>query len=155
MRPGLDQRLVELFEKALELEPGQRTAFLAQACADSVARAEVESLLAHHESGEADSFLEEPAPLTIPGARAGARAPTCFGRYRVTQTLGTGGFGVVYQGYDEDLRRMVAIKVPHRARVAQPEDVQAYLTEARIVAGLDHAHIVPVYDVGHTSDGLC
>src|SRR5438270_694890 len=87
MRPGLDPRIVELFEKALELEPDQRAAFLAQACADPAVRAEVESLLAHHESGEADSFLEESAPVTILGAGVGA--PTCFGRYRITQTLGT------------------------------------------------------------------
>src|SRR5262249_16379269 len=70
------------------------------------------------------------------------------GRYRVTGTLGRGGFGVVYKGYDDDLRRDVAIKVPHRERVARPEEVELYLAEARILAGLDHPHIVPVYDVG-------
>jgi formylglycine-generating enzyme required for sulfatase activity len=36
-----------------------------------------------------------------------------------------------------------------------PLDVQAYLAEARIVAGLDHPAIVPVYDVGRTEDGCC
>jgi formylglycine-generating enzyme required for sulfatase activity len=61
----------------------------------------------------------------------------------------------VYQGYDEELRRDVAIKVPHRHRIAQPEDVEAYLAEARLLASLDHPHIVPVHDVGRTEDGLC
>jgi serine/threonine protein kinase len=84
-----------------------------------------------------------------------AEQPLCLGRYRITGILGHGGFGVVYQGYDEELRRRVAIKVPHRSRVAQPEDVEAYLAEARTLASLDHMHIVPVYDVGHTDDGLC
>jgi serine/threonine protein kinase/formylglycine-generating enzyme required for sulfatase activity len=78
-----------------------------------------------------------------------------LGRYRVTGQLGQGGFGVVYKGYDDDLRREVAIKVPHRQRLTQPEDVEAYLSEARVVANLDHPHIVPVYDVGRTDDGLC
>ena len=36
-----------------------------------------------------------------------------------------------------------------------PEDVEAYLNEARILARLDHPNIVPVYDVGRTEDGLC
>jgi len=45
--------------------------------------------------------------------------------------------------------------VPHRQRIAQPEDVEKYLAEARILAGLDHPHIVPVHDVGRTEDGLC
>ena len=64
-------------------------------------------------------------------------------------------FGVVYKGYDEDLRREVAIKVPYRHRVASPEDAETYMTEAHILASLDHPGIVPVYDVGHTEDGLC
>jgi serine/threonine protein kinase len=49
----------------------------------------------------------------------------------------------------------VAIKVPHRHRVAQPEDVEAYLAEARILAGLGHPHIVPVHDVGGTEEVPC
>ena len=81
--------------------------------------------------------------------------PERLGRYRITALLGKGGFGVVYKGHDDELRRDVAIKVPHRSRVAQPEDVETYLAEARIVASLDHPHIVPVYDVGRTDDGAC
>jgi hypothetical protein len=81
--------------------------------------------------------------------------PERLGRYRITGTLGRGSFGVVYKGYDDELRRDVAIKVPHRHRIAQPEDVETYLAEARILASLDHPHIVPVYDVGRTEDGLC
>jgi hypothetical protein len=92
-----------------------------------------------------------------PGPDAASRreGPTRLGRYRITATLGSGGFGVVYKGHDEELRRDVAIKVPHRERVSRPPDVEAYLTEARTVAALDHPHIVPVYDVGRTEDGLC
>src|SRR5262249_52770786 len=55
--------------------------------------------------------------------------PERLGRYRITGTLGRGSFGVVYRGYDDELRREVAIKVPHRHRIAQPEDVETYLAE--------------------------
>ena len=81
--------------------------------------------------------------------------PVSLGRYRITARLGSGAFGIVYKGYDEELRREVAIKVPQRYRVASPEDTERYMTEARILASLDHPGIVPVYDVGHTDDGLC
>jgi WD40 repeat protein len=77
-----------------------------------------------------------------------------LGRYRIRATLGSGGFGTVYRAYDTDLRREVAIKVPHRQRIRTPEDAEAYLTEGRALAGLDHPGIVPVYDVGRTADGL-
>ncbi len=101
--------------------------------------------------------LSNPEVSTGPeGAGAGEAAPVArLGRYRITGTLGKGSFGVVYKGHDDELRRDVAIKVPHRHRIAQPEDVEQYLAEARILASLDHPHIVPVHDIGRTDDGLC
>jgi len=81
--------------------------------------------------------------------------PSHIGRYRIEKVLGEGGFGLVYLAYDDQLQRLVAIKVPHRERISKPEDAEAYLAEARIVASLDHPHIVPVHDVGRSDDGLC
>ena len=69
--------------------------------------------------------------------------------------MGQGGFGRVYLAHDDDLDRPVAIKVPNPERITHPEDVEAFLNEARILAKLDHPNIVPVYDVGRTEDGLC
>ena len=89
---------------------------------------------------------------------AGSRSllpPAKIGRYLIVRRVGKGGFGEVFEALDDDLDRLVAIKVPRPERVSQPEDIEAYLNEARIVANLDHSHIVPVYDVGRTDDGLC
>ncbi len=81
--------------------------------------------------------------------------PDRIGRYRIERALGKGAFGTVYRGYDDTLKRPVAIKVPHRHMVDRPEDIDLYLEEAQVVASLDHANIVPVHDVGRTDDGLC
>jgi eukaryotic-like serine/threonine-protein kinase len=78
-----------------------------------------------------------------------------LGRYRIIRQLGQGGFGRVYLGHDDDLDRPVAIKVPNPERVADIQDAEDYLKEARALAKLDHANIVPVYDVGRTDDGHC
>jgi serine/threonine protein kinase len=75
-----------------------------------------------------------------------------IGRYQVRRELGAGAFGVVYQAYDEQLRRDVAIKVP-KSSTRHKIDPESYLNEARAVAALDEPGIVPVYDVGRSQDG--
>src|SRR5438067_3378310 len=76
---------------------------------------------------------EEVLPLP-----AEATLPERIGRYRIERVLGKGGFGLVYLAQDDQLSRKVAIKVPHRKLVDRLEDAEAYLTEARTVANLDH-----------------
>jgi len=81
--------------------------------------------------------------------------PERIGRYRIERVLGKGGFGLVYLAHDEQLSRQVAIKVPHARLVAEAANAEAYLTEARTVANLDHPNIVPVFDVGSTEQFPC
>src|SRR5262249_58886544 len=96
----------------------------------------------------------EGPPAALPPAPA-ASLPAHVGRYRVERLLGEGGFGRVYLARDEQLQRRVAVKVPHPHLIARPQDADAYLAEARTAAGLDHPHIVPVYDVGGTEQFPC
>jgi serine/threonine protein kinase/formylglycine-generating enzyme required for sulfatase activity len=84
-----------------------------------------------------------------------APLPREIGRYRVEKILGQGGFGLVYLARDEQLQRLVAIKVPHPRLVSRPKDAEAYLTEARTVANLDHPNIVPVFDIGTSPNFPC
>src|ERR1700730_15566862 len=95
--------------------------------------------------------VDEPGPQPVPPVPA-VPTPSQIGRYRVEKILGQGGFGLVYLAHDEQLDRLVAIKVPHRHLLARPEIVLEYLNEARIVASLDHPNIVPVLDVGSTAE---
>ncbi len=98
-----------------------------------------------------DALTRSEAHVVRLEAPAEPEEPLRFGRYVARGRLGAGGFGVVYAGYDEELQRDVAIKVPRPERCALPGE--AYRTEARILASLDHPGIVPVYDIGTTADG--
>ena len=71
-----------------------------------------------------------------------------LGRYEIVEELGSGGMATVYLGRDTELRREVAVKVlfPHLCK--RRETMARFQREARAAAGLDHPHIVRVYDVG-------
>lgn len=69
---------------------------------------------------------------------------TLAGRYRIDEWIGEGGHGKVYRGFDPELQRSVAIKLPNDRRV----NTSDLLEEARKVARLRHPGIVTVYDVG-------
>jgi serine/threonine protein kinase/formylglycine-generating enzyme required for sulfatase activity len=113
-------------------------------------RMEADSHLHHQMGSETDDF----DPLAVVEHDVPELLST-IGRYRVIRVLGEGGFARVYQAKDDELQRDVAIKVPHGRRGTDPEQMEAYWAEARIVAALDHPAIVPVYDVGRTRDGHC
>ena len=81
--------------------------------------------------------------------------PKQFGRYSVSDVLGRGTFGTVYLGFDDELHRKVAIKVPHRHCIKHDRDIEEYIREARTVAQLEHDGIASVFDVGRTDDGSC
>ncbi|MFN7765996.1 MAG: protein kinase domain-containing protein [Planctomycetaceae bacterium] len=94
-----------------------------------------------------ESVPTDPMTSPTPGEPS---LPTHIGRFAIEARLGTGGFGSVYLARDSDLERLVAIKVPHPhtwSRVAE-----SWIREARIVAQFDHPHIVPVYEVGSTTE---
>jgi len=68
------------------------------------------------------------------------------GAYRIVEKLGQGGMATVYKAYHPALDRYVAIKVMHPAFMEDPNFLARFQREARIVARLDHPHIIPIYD---------
>ncbi len=100
-------------------------------------------------------YAESDEPTQVAADVRHLEPPKQIGRYRIERFLGKGGFGIVYLAYDPMLDRLVAVKVPHAGRISRPEDTDAYLTEARTVANLDHPHIVPVHDVGSSAEFPC
>ena len=79
---------------------------------------------------------------------AAHRRPRRFGRYVARRAIGRGGFATVYEGFDGELQRPVAIKVSHTAKGDCAERHSAFLKEARQLARLQHPRIVTVFDAG-------
>jgi serine/threonine-protein kinase len=70
------------------------------------------------------------------------------GRYRVLRRLGSGGMADVVCAEDLQLGRNVAIKLLHRRFAEDAEFVERFRREASSAAGLQHPHVVAVYDRG-------
>jgi serine/threonine-protein kinase len=74
------------------------------------------------------------------------------GRYRVISRLGSGGMADVYCAEDQQLGRRVALKVLYRRFAEDQEFVERFRREASSAAGLQHQHVVSVYDRGEWDD---
>ncbi|GMU44528.1 MAG: SUMF1/EgtB/PvdO family nonheme iron enzyme [Xanthomonadales bacterium] len=73
--------------------------------------------------------------------------------YAIEAALGAGGMATVYRGRQLALDRPVAIKIL-RAYGREAEELhQRFAQEARLIAALDHPHIVAIYEVTRTADG--
>jgi eukaryotic-like serine/threonine-protein kinase len=81
------------------------------------------------------------------------------GRYRLRRKLASGGMGTVWEGWDERLRRPVAVKQLHVQPWLPPGEravaAQRMMREARIAARLRHPNAVQVFDVVEEDDGPC
>ncbi len=67
--------------------------------------------------------------------------------------LGVGGVGVVYQGRQVQLNRLVAIKVLQQSAAASPEWRRGFERQARVLSALTHPNVVPIADFG-IDDGV-
>lgn len=82
-----------------------------------------------------------------------AKTETVFGRYKILKELGRGGMGVVYQAYDPNLQRHVALKIINQL-MANDKDIKRFEREAQVMAKLKHPHIVQILDIGE-EQGRC
>ncbi len=71
-----------------------------------------------------------------------------LGAYRLIREIGRGGMGVVYAAEERVSTRKVAVKVLSAASHLDARQLRRFQIEAEAASGLDHPHIVPVYDVG-------
>ncbi len=79
---------------------------------------------------------------------SGPRPLPCIPNYTMIEEIARGGMGVVYRAQQHRPERIVAVKMMRMGTFSSPNDVQRFLNEANAASSLDHAAIVPVYEVG-------
>jgi eukaryotic-like serine/threonine-protein kinase len=133
----------------------ERAAYLDDACGrDTDLRRRVEQLLAAEPN--VSTFLNSP-PLTVPdelGALpTGQIAPAVIGPYKLLQSLGEGGMGVVYLAEQTaPVRRWVALKII-KPGMDTKEVIARFEAERQALALMEHPNIARVHDAGTTESG--
>jgi serine/threonine protein kinase len=146
-----DPKIRQILDKAAELPPDRRAAFLDKTCGgDAALRAEVESLLQSLES--AGGFLKDPtiSPNRLDlSAEIGSR----IGRYKLIQKIGEGGMGEVFMAEQEQpVRRKVALKII-KVGMDTKQVVARFEAERQVLAMMEHPNIAKVLDAGATQTG--
>src|ERR1044072_3366496 len=171
MTPERLQQIRAIYERAMELPPARRAAYLTDACAgDDELRREVDSLVETGEQPAAEPSLplktrprkaeEAQPPSARPPSRKRARKSgeqtplevvpgrTTLGTYRILEKIGAGGMGTVYLAKDARLGRRVALKLLPAQFARDEELVRRFEQEARAASALNHPNIITVHEIG-------
>src|SRR5262245_44506689 len=176
--PNRLQQIEDFFHAALEREPSERAAFLAEACADDQSLLDaVNDLLDAHDqswslvdqrhaapenvntSDPTRRHPKPPAPRAVPspaphssndGQRNGrfVTGQLLAGRYRIVSLLGKGGMGEVYKAEDLKLNQTVALKFLPSAVALDGGMLARFHNEVRIARRVAHPNVCRVYDIG-------
>jgi WD40 repeat protein len=172
--PPVVRSLETILAAAVEIADGaERCHFVDRACAgDTELKRQVEELITNHI--QAGSFLETPAieraaaecggptraAISEPNADDADEQTMAFlepsqrpgalgrlGHYEVLERVGGGGMGVVYKAFDEQLHRVVAIKVMTAVLAGSATARKRFTREARAAAAVRNEHVIDIHAV--------
>lgn len=74
-----------------------------------------------------------------------------IGRFEIRRSLGAGGMGEIFESYDTDLQRTVAIKVLASKHIEDESMKQRFLREAQMASQLNHPNIATIHEIGEAT----
>jgi tetratricopeptide (TPR) repeat protein/tRNA A-37 threonylcarbamoyl transferase component Bud32 len=140
-----DPRVRSLVEEILETRRTPED--VCQACPELLPEVRDRLRRLRQLEAQVDSMFPTSGSATGPFEPLDGKRPDIPG-YDVQAILGRGGMGVVYKARHSRLNRLVALKMLQAGAYAGAQERARFQREAQVVAGLRHANIVQVYDVG-------
>lgn len=151
------RRIQTLFEQAMEHDPSQREAFLAEACAgDENLLRELRVLIQHGDADERElGELVRSETVDMLEGMADQRIGARYGPWKLVAHLADGGMGAVYLARRADgaFEQQAAIKLLNPVLVG-PQGRQRLESERQILANLNHPNIAHLIDGGTGTDGV-
>jgi serine/threonine-protein kinase len=156
--PLTDAVMGDLYSLATDFEhkhqPGKARAVYAYMAAFDGTYKDIQSKLDRAASPAAAARPGDPLDGMLP-PQGGVERPM-LGRYQIERELGKGAMGVVYQGRDPKIGRMVAIKTLALSQEFGGDDLvdarARFFREAETAGRLQHPHIVTIFDAGEEHD---
>jgi serine/threonine protein kinase len=148
-------RINDLFQAALKVDPSDRFQFVKNQCDDPIVLEEVNSLLAAYQ--EAGTFIETPVSMALGVDEEEGQAiepGEMIGVYEILKEIGRGGMGAVYLAVraDHAFEKRVAIKLL-KPGMDTSEVLRHFHNERQILADFDHPNIARLLDGGTTKSG--
>jgi serine/threonine-protein kinase len=143
-------RLSDLFDRARQVQRGERAGFLDRECAgDPELRRELTNLLMEEDS---ENWLLDRRGSALEVIASRDASGLACGPYRLQRVLGEGGSGTVYLGLRDDIGGVAAVKLLRDAWVS-PSRRDRFRREQRTLAKLNHPGIAKLLDAGVTGEG--
>jgi uncharacterized protein (TIGR03067 family) len=148
--PTLRQHIEELLQSHAQVsgflaKPALEQIDEATGCTEDVNTTPKEPVNLEATQAESGVAGTEDLSFLAPSSRPGSIGR--LGHYDVLEVIGKGGFGIVLKGFDNRLRRVVAIKVLSPAFAANGSARKRFIREARAAAAVKNEHVVGIYDV--------